>query len=179
MGALNGVMLLARFRAEGFGYFLATPQGFLNSLAPLVAVALVAGVQPLLAGSPRSFVVHVLTSTVALLAPPAISHLMARVWQREEAWLRYAVAFNWCQAAITLVTVVLMLITAASEPSQTLATMLGVVGGILCYWLVLCWFMVWRGLGVSGAMAVLGVIGINVGTGLLVIVPQMIAVGIR
>ena len=177
MSALGGVLQLARFRAEGFGYFQATPQGFVNSLAPLVAVAVVAGFQPLLQGTPYDFMVHILTSAVALLAPPVISHVLARAWGREGAWLRYAVAFNWCQTAIVIVTVGVVLLTVLSRPSQPVAAMLGVVGGVVCYWLALCWFMVWRGLGVSGAMAVLGVIAINIGTGILVRGPSMLVMG--
>ena len=36
-----------------------------------------------------------------MLAPAAVSHALARWWGREARWLRYAIAFNWCQWVIT------------------------------------------------------------------------------
>lgn len=176
MKALQGVLLLARFRAEGFGWFTATPLAFINSLAPLLAIALVAAIRPLLAGSPRLLVLHVLTSLVALLAPAAVTHVLAQFWRREGNWLRYAVAYNWCQAGITVLTVVLILgFTISGGGRSALGGLVAVVAGVLCYWLGLCWFMLWRGLGISGLQAVVAVIVTNLATGLMILGPQMLA----
>lgn len=174
---LNGILLLARFNAEGFRLFTATPLGFMNSLAPMLAISVVAGLRPLLAGNWRALAVHVLTSAIALLGPPVLSHMLARAWKREALWMGYVVAFNWCQAVVTLVTVVLILVLAAggglSRPGDG-AGGLAAVAAVLVYWMVLCWFMAWRGLGVGKLKAVLAVIVINMGTGALVMGPALV-----
>ena len=174
---LNGILLLARFNAEGFRLFTATPLGFMNSLAPMLAISVVAGLRPLLAGNWRALAVHVLTSAIALLGPPVLSHMLARAWKREALGLGYVVAFNWCQAVVTLVTVVLILVLAAggglSRPGDG-AGGLAAVAAVLVYWMVLCWFMAWRGLGVGKLKAVLAVIVINMGTGALVMGPALV-----
>ncbi len=177
MRALTGILLLARFRAEGFSYFTVTPLGFMNSLAPLLAIGVVAGFRPLISGSFHAVLLHMLTSLVALLAPAVISHFLARIWGRDVIWLRYAVAFNWCQSAITLLTVIAILVTASGGKPGGMDMFVAVVGGILIYWLGLCWFMAWRGLEISRGKAVLAVLATNFGTGLLVLGPQMLALG--
>ena len=35
-------------------------------------------------------------TVVAQLAPPVLSHALARRWGREHLWLHYATAYNWC-----------------------------------------------------------------------------------
>ena len=167
MGALHGITLLARFRAEGFAAFAATPAGFMNSLAPLIGIALVAGARPLLSGSARLLVMHVLTSAVALLAPAAVSQMIARMWRREGEWLRYAVAYNWCQLGVTLLSVLLILVFMVTGGEQ--GALVGAILGVLCYWLALSWFMLWRGLALSRWRATLALILLNLATGLLLI----------
>ncbi len=180
MQLVHGILLLARFRAEGFGSFTASPLGFMNSLAPMMAITVVAALRPLLMGNVRALVLHVLTSLIALLGPPVLSHLLARAWRREAAWLRYIVAFNWCQAVVTLVTVVLILMLALGggvSRSGEGAGLVAAVGGVLIYWIGLCWFMAWRGLGFGKWRSVLAVIVINIGTGVLVMGPQLLIAG--
>ncbi len=177
MQVVNGILMLARFQAEGFKPFTATPLGFMNSLAPMMAITVVAALRPLLAGNLRALALHVLTSLIALLGPPVLSHLVARAWKREAEWMRYIVAFNWCQAVVTLVTVVLILMLAiGGGVGAGGAGLVAAVGGVLIYWIVLCWFMAWRGLGLGKLRSVLAVIVINVGTGLLVMGPQMLSI---
>jgi hypothetical protein len=173
MGALHGITLLARFRAEGFAAFTATPSGFMNSLAPLIGIAMVAGLRPLLSGSPRLLVMHLLTTIVALLAPAAISHAIARMWGREAQWLRYAVAYNWCQLAVTLLSVLLILIfmVTGGQPES----LIGAILGVLCYWLTLSWFMLWRGLGLSRWRATLALVVLNMASGALILGPRLLA----
>ncbi len=174
---LNGILLLARFNAEGFRLFAATPLGFMNSLAPMLGISVVTGLRPLLAGNWRALAVHVLTSAIALLGPPVLSHVLARAWRREALWMGYVVAFNWCQAVVTLVTVALILVLAVGGGVSRAgdgAGLLAAVAAVLVYWIVLCWFMAWRGLGVSKLKAVLAVIVINMGTGALVMGPPLV-----
>jgi hypothetical protein len=177
MSLLRGIARLAGFRADGFEEFVATPLGFLNSLAPMLAFPLVGGVILLLGGAVRDGLGNIFASLVALLAPPVLSHVLARRWRREAAWLRYAVAYNWCQAAMTLAAVVLVaaLLSAvmAGQPVRTPLAL--VVIGLALYWLVLCWFLASRGLGVAWWRAVLLVLFVNIGTGLLVMLPRIAA----
>ena len=174
---LRGIGLLARFRAEGFDHFAGTPAAFMNSLAPMIAISLVAGLPALVAGSLHLFALHVLTSAIALLCPPVFSQLLARAWGREAAWLRYAVAYNWCQTAVTLATMALVLGFAAGGQG-TMAGVMAAIVTLLLYWLVLGWFLAWRGLGLSRGKAVLAVLVINAGTGLAVLGPQLAAIGL-
>jgi hypothetical protein len=175
MEALRGIALLARFRTEGFACFTATPGGFLNSLAPMLAITLVAGLRPVMAGDGQQVLLHVLTSLIALLAPPVLSHFLSRLWHREAEWLRYAVAFNWCQSAITLLTVVLILGYALGDGgSADLDGLLSLIGLLLFYWLGVCWFLARRGLALGGLRAVLAVLVINFGTGALVVGPSLL-----
>jgi hypothetical protein len=177
--ALAGILLLARFRADGFACFAATPAAFLNSLAPLLGIAIVAGLRSFLSGSPRLIALHLLTSAVALLAPPVITHFLARLWQREALWLRYAVAFNWCQTGITLLSVVLILAFGTGGGMRGLDGLFALLGGIFMYWVALCWFLVWRGLAVTPSRAALAVVTTNLLTGILVVGPQVLAMGGR
>ena len=47
-------------------------------------------------------VIFLLLLMVAHLAPPVLSHPLARYWDREDWWLRYATAYNWVQCALPL-----------------------------------------------------------------------------
>ena len=58
MQALHGILLLGRFNAEGFSRFTATPLGFMNSLAPMIGITVVAALRPLLAGNVKALAVH-------------------------------------------------------------------------------------------------------------------------
>ncbi|MCW3474836.1 hypothetical protein [Limobrevibacterium gyesilva] len=178
---LHGVVRLALFRSDGFAAFGATPLAFLNSLAPLLAFPLVGGAMLLLSGSLRAAAADLLASIVALLAPAVFSHTLAALWKREALWLRYAVAFNWCQAAITLATVLLVALvgTITMGRPEGLQTVLGSVVALLCYWLVLCWFMARRGLQISGPKAVLFVLVMNFGTAVLVVGPRVLLATLR
>ena len=141
---LSGTFRLTRFRADGLLLFDATPQAFFNSLAPLMAFPLVGGGLALLNGTLRTGIVNLLASVIALLAPPVLSHALARRWGREEFWLRYAVASNWCQSAMTLAALLIGFATAAAswgQPNGREAVLSAIVF-VLFYWLILGWF--WR-----------------------------------
>ncbi len=176
MQALHGILLLARFRPEGFALFAGTPAAFMNSLAPLLGIAVVAGIRPLLAGSPRLLAMHVLTSVVALIGPAVVSHAIAKAWGREALWLRYAVAYNWCQLGVTLASILLMLVFVVTDGDLT--TLFGSIAMVLFYWLGLCWFMLWRGLALSAGRATLGLIILNLVTGALVVMPRIMSLPI-
>ncbi len=104
------VIRLARGRADGMRQFGATREAFLASLAPLIAFPLVGGVLMLLGGGGLTALSDLLATLCALLAPPVLSFEVARLWGRQDAWLRFATAFNWCQWVIPVIGSVLLLV---------------------------------------------------------------------
>jgi hypothetical protein len=167
---LRGVLRLASFDSDGLRYFTATPIAFLNSLAPLIAFPLVFSALILLAGDARVALTDLLATLVMLLAPPVLSEWLARFWRRDAAWLRYAVAYNWCQWIMPVVFVacgigfgVLVSLGLPITVAQFVALL-----ALLGYWLALHWFLARRGLGISvlRAMVVVGIV--NIGPMLLI-----------
>ena len=171
----RGIVRLVQFNGEGLLEFGDTPQAFVNSLAPLLAFPLVAGARTLLIGSPRLAVADILTSAIALLAPPVISHLFASLWHRESLWLRYAVAFNWCQVAIFVPLLVLWLATAGRLSG---AGPLWVIFPSL-YLAVLNGFLARRALRVSTLRAVALVIAVTGGFYFLMALPIEVTAWLR
>ncbi len=177
MSILRGILQLARFRAEGFATFSATPAGLLNSLAPLIAFPLVGGLAELARGGARSALVDLLATIVALLAPLIVTEFLARRWGREAQWLRFAVASNWCQWALPImlmgIVIVLWILANLGLPLGE-----GAIGAslvvLIIYGISLHWFLARSGLGLSRGRAALLVLAADVSTGLLVILPRLL-----
>jgi hypothetical protein len=171
-----GVIRLARGRADGFRQFGATRESFLASLAPLVAFPLVGGTLMLLGGGGIAALADLLATLCALVAPPVLSFEVARLWHREAAWLRFATAFNWCQWAIpvlgSLLLLALGMLVAAGLPRQA-ARGLALIG-LVSYGLWLHWFLARHGLGLSRLRALVLMLGVNLTTVLIVILPRML-----
>ena len=173
---LAGILRLARGRAEGFEYFSATNEGFLGSLAPLLAFPLV-GTMLMLAGGAGSTAIGDLLATIcAVLAPAVLSHALARSWGREALWLRFIVAFNWCQWVIPMAAMLVLIVATAAihlgAPIRWAAIVsMGLLG---TYGLWLHFFQARRGLDLSAARAAMLVVVVNLGTVLLVIVPRLL-----
>ncbi len=172
---LLGILRLARFDARGLTQFGSTPEGFLASLAPLIAFPLVGAVLLLGRGDPLDALAEFLATICTLLAPPVLSHLFAVAWNREGEWLRYATAFNWCQWAIPMAAAVMLLLAAmligAGLPNREAAVI--ALGGLAVYALALHWFIARKGLQLSILRATLLVLGVNIGTGVLVLLPML------
>jgi len=168
-----GIIRLARFRADGLEQFGHTPAAFLNSLAPLLAFPLVSGLMVLLGGAGHAALVNVLVSVIALLAPIVISYYFARLWGSDALWLRYAIAFNWCEAAVFLLLLLPggAMVADRAVRTEVLSAMLVVLG----YWLVLQGFLARSGLRVSVLHAVVLVLVVNLGAGLLLNGPWLVA----
>jgi len=170
-----GVARLARFRADGLAAFDATPVGLLNALAPWLAFAVVGFVLVLVSGSPGRAFGDLLATLVALLTPAVVSHGIARLWRREGAWLRYAVAVVWCQwvmppALLAAVSLSGILVAAgAPEDQAELAGALALLG----YALSLHFFIARHALDLSRWRTAALVVIVNVGTGALVSVPVL------
>lgn len=172
-----GMVRVALGRAEGIILFGDTPQAFLTSLAPLFAFPLVGGALVAAGGHPLAGMSDLLATTCALLAPPVLSYEIARHWQRDAHWLRYATAFNWCQWLLPLLGIMLMPLlgmagSAGLSPRAIGMLMLVGMGG---YGLWLHWFLARHALQLSRLRAVLLVIGVNLGTVVLVVGPRLLA----
>lgn len=172
-------MRLATFRVDGFAGFEATRQGFLNSLAPLLAFPLVGALLGALNGDGLVAVGDLLSTIVALMAPAVVSHAFAKAWKVEDAWLRYAVAFNWCQWAVPVAGFALLLAAGMAVRSGVTVWAAGIVWllVLLGYGLSLHFFLARRGLGLSRGRTLVLVLVVNAVTGALVVGPRLLAGG--
>ena len=179
--ALLGIVLVARGRREGLEQFGATRDAFLASLAPLVAFPLVGSGLLLAAGYRWQALEDFLATLCAVLAPSVLSQALARAWKREAAWLHYATAFNWCQWAVPVVGMLILMIlgllldAGLSENAATLAF----AASLAAYAFWLHWFVTRHGLGLGAWRSVLLVAAVNGGTGLLAFGPQLLQVALN
>lgn len=163
---LLGIVRLARGKVDGLAQFGDTPQSFLASLAPLIAFSLVgAGVLAGAAGL-GGMLGFLLLLMVAHLAPPVLSHALARYWDREDWWLRYATAYNWVQCALPLAGLPLVI-------GMQVVALLGVPVGTVVplgltlfvgYALWLQWLLARHGLDLSRGRAAVVVALVHLGT---------------
>ena len=176
MTPAGGLLRLATFRAEGFAGFAGTRQAFLNSLAPLLAFPLVGAALGALQGDGLAALGDLLSTIVALLGPAVFSHLLARRWGVEAAWLRYAVAFYWFQWAVPLAGFALLLVAGVAVRAGAPVWDAGAVWllVLLGYGLALHFFLARRGLDLPRGRAVVLVLVVNTLTGLLVVGPRLL-----
>lgn len=176
LSAAAGVLRLARFRADGLAAFDASATGLLNALAPWLAFALVGCLLALVGGSARAAAVELLGSLVAVLAPLVLSHALAQLWGRGEAWLRYAVALTWCQwvmpAVLLLGAMLGGALIALGIPGSAAETLAGLA--VLGYALALHVFLARRGLALSLWRAGVVVVAVNLGTAVLAFGPLLL-----
>jgi hypothetical protein len=159
-----GLLRLARFRADGLALFDASPTGLLNALAPWLAFAIVGALLALFEERPTDVLATLLASVVALLVPIVVSHALARAWQRESGWLRYAVAMTWCQWVFPPALLVASLaggaLIAAGLPAIVAEAV--AAAALIGYALSLQYFIASRALDVGRGRAVLMVGAVNV-----------------
>ncbi len=173
---LLGMMRLARGRVDGLAQFGDTPQAFLSSLAPLLAFPIVGALLLLTTEGPVRALATLLATVVAQLAPAVLSHALARRWGREAQWLRYATAFNWCQWALPLAAIALLIVlqfalwAGLSEEAADQVLILG----LAAYGLWLNWLLARHGLSLSRGRATALVALTNLGTVVLAIGPRLL-----
>ncbi len=161
---------LGRGHADGLDGFNVTVAGFLASLLPLLLLALL-----MAAGGAPDAARGLAGAVVGLLAPPVLSHALAARWGREREWLRYAVAVNWCQWALPMLFAVLLLLAQLATgggAGAALAVRVAVLG-LIAYWLWLDWFIARHALRIPGGRAALLVFVVSLGSGALVVLPQL------
>jgi len=162
---LRGIGLLARGRREGFAEFGGKPDDFLASLGPLLAFPLLGAILLMLSGHGLLALRELLPSLCAILAPPVLSQALAQLWHRDEPWLAYATAFNWCRV------LVLVALLAVGLPVVVARVLLV---ALIIYLLWLDWFLARYGLEIGPWQAVIVVLTINMGTAALVFGPAFL-----
>lgn len=176
---LRGLGQLARLRGAGIEQFPATRQAFLNSLAPWLALPMVGGLLLLLGGQARAAIGNLLFAAVALLAPAVVSHALARWWRREARWLRYAIAFNWCQWVITAgglaALVVAEVATEIGVPRNLVLIVLSL--GFMAYAMAVQITLASTGLAITRLRAAGFIVLVNLVALLLVLLPQLPMLG--
>ncbi len=174
--AAIGVARLARFRADGLQAFDASPAGLLNALAPWLAFALVGFVLMLTAVPARQATTDLLATVVGLLTPAVVSHALARLWGRQAAWLRYAVAFIWCQWVMVVAWLASVMGTGLMMAVGLPEYIAEDVGGLamLVYAVALQSFVIRRALDLSGWRTAAMVVAINVSAVVLVLLPTLL-----
>lgn len=173
---LRGMARVARGRPDGIALFGDTKQAFLASLAPLIAFPLVGGMLMLLGGEGTRALADLGATLCALLAPPALSWELARLWGREAHWLRFATAFNWCQWILPLVgscILITLSVAIAAGLNERAASMM-LIFGLGGYALWMHWFLARHGLALSGLRAALLVLAVNFVTIMLVVGPRLL-----
>lgn len=175
---LVGIVRLALGRADGLAPFQGTPAAFLSSLAPWLAFLIVGGALRLVGSeSPAEVLRDALGAVSGLLAPAVLSHVLASAWGREPAWLRYSVAFNWCQwaipAALAAALLLLGLAVTSGVPYEAAGIAAMLAFGFYALWLH--WFLSRTALGLGKARAAAFVALVNLGTVVLVLGPRLLA----
>jgi hypothetical protein len=174
---LLGILRIARGRADGLDCFAASPQGFLTSLAPLIAFPLVGALLGMFTDGPRRALTGLAMTLCALLTPAVVSHEMARLWNRADAWLRFATAFNWCEWILPVLACLIMVplsvaISMGLSEGAASSVLLGCLG---TYGIWLHWFLARNALALSRLRAGLLVLLVNLGTLAAVMGPGLLA----
>jgi hypothetical protein len=176
---LVGMLRIARGRADGIECFGSSSQAFLSSLAPLLAFPLVGAILALFSEGPYRALVGLAMTVCALLTPAVVSYELAYVWQRADAWSRFATAFNWCEWILPVLACLVMVplsVAISAGMSESAASRVLVVC-LGCYGLWLHWFLARNALALSVLRAVVFVILVNLATAVAVVGPRLLASG--
>ncbi len=172
-----GLLLVGLGKPAGFAQFGGSAEAFLSSLAPLLGFLIVLSLVLVWSGRTIMGVSFFLTMVCDLLAPAVISDLLCRLWQRHERWGHYANVLNctqWLMAAALVILVPIEAVCVSAGASLEVAT--GAVLLVFCVYVMwFHWFAARHVLNLSSAKALLMMIAVVFGTGLLLQVPLMLA----
>ncbi len=172
-----GLLLIGTGRAAGFAQFGGSAEAFLASLAPLLGFLIVLGGVVAWSGRPWVGLAAVLTGVCDLLAPVVIADGFCRLWQRRQHWALYANVLNcaqWLMLAVLLLLLPLAsLAIALGLPAARAALPVMGVFGLYVMWFH--WFTARHVLDLSRGRALLVMLAVVFGTGLLLQVPVLLA----
>jgi hypothetical protein len=168
-----GLLLVGLGKPAGFAQFGGSTEAFLASLAPLLGFLIVLSLVLAWSGRPVLGLTFFLTMVCDLLAPAVIADMLCRYWQRRENWARYANVLNctqwlWAAALVILVPIEALFVSAgASLQVSTVAVLL-----VFCLYVMwFHWFAARHVLDLSGPKALLMMLAVVFGTGLLLQLP--------
>ena len=155
---LRGVLRIARGRVDGLEVFGNSRQAYLRSLTPVVVVAVMVSV--IMPG--EISMADRLTTFFQLLSAflwfSVGGHFFARLWGREDRWLGYATALNWCQAVLPFLLGIALLVpiflaSLLGLPPKAIVALLFIASTVYMYWQY--WFLARFGLGLGGKQSVI------------------------
>lgn len=173
---LRGMFLLARGRVAGLEEFGNSTNALAASVAPLIAFPLVGSVLLAVNGDPKIAVLAFISRMCVVMALGLVTYEFARIWHRDEQWLRTVTALNWSFWILIPVLLIAgmcgaLLVSAGIAEKTAEDVMIGVMGAYLLWY---HWFTVRNGLRI-GLWAALGlVIVTNIIVGLLAMGPDLI-----
>lgn len=161
-GIVKATELLLRGQVQGFSCVDVSQRLFWISQLCIMILPGMALVVVLAIPEVRShaMVTRLVASLCASLIPPVVTHFGARRWKRDPAWLRYAIAFNWCKWAVQIRCVVIAVVAIVAcrllhMPVHNVVVLLMVaMVGVWFYMLWLQWFLAQAGLGIRASQAV-------------------------
>jgi hypothetical protein len=171
-----GLLLVGLGKPAGFAQFGGSADAFLASLAPLLGFLIVLSLVIVWSGRPLLGLSFFLTMVCDLLAPVVIAELLCRLWQRRDRWARYANVLNctqWLWVVALAVLVPIEALCVSFGASLQVAT--GAVLVVFCLYVMwFHWFAARHVLNLSSAKALLMMIAVVFGTGVLLQLPLVI-----
>ena len=145
---LMGMLLIARGRREGLGYFRNDSEAVTAAMAPWVALWLVAVLLAAIAHRGRAMLPLMALTACSMLAPPVLTEALSRLWRRRELWPRFAAATFWCEWLMVPVYALALLVAAIVTEAGTPPAVASGVFAMLAvgYWAWLHWFVARHGL---------------------------------
>lgn len=175
---LAGAALLAVGRgAAGMAQFEGTLAAFGASLAPLLAFPLVVAGFGLAQGKLEVAAGVVLLTVIVQLTPVVVSHWLAVRWKREDQWLRYATAVNWCRWVPLVGLFPVLGIVSDGAPDEASLTLSLEIVGLYALWLN--WLVARHGLSLGRGRAAALVAVVTAALAVLVMGPQLLDIAIN
>jgi len=171
-----GLLLIGTGRSAGFVQFGATRDAFLASLAPWLGLVIVLSGTIAWAGKPIVALAFFLVTICNLLAPAVIADAFCRLWQRRENWALYANVLNcsqWLMVAAFLLLLPLASLTVPLGASLQTATWL-LMASWASYVIWFHWFAARHALNISRGRAVVVMLTVIFGTGILLQIPSLL-----
>lgn len=152
---LQGMLLLASGRREGIGCFQGTPDSFVTSLAPQLALLLVGLFQAAMQPNKALGFTKLLLSLCVVLLPAVVSQLYAHRWGRDALWLRYITAATWCGWVVVLISLAATILAGVLFPPllHQPGFMAALMVTVSVYEMWLQWYVARVGLGLSRGRA--------------------------